>query len=91
MGGLIPLTDASRRPVRFPIVTVCIILANFFAFVLELRGGDAFAGGRTLIPKSPLGGPSLRVCFMQGWGLSAVLFPISIFHFPAVQSGACVP
>src|SRR6266403_7989 len=22
------------------------------------------------------------VCFMQGWGLSTVLFPISVFHFP---------
>ena len=42
MGGLVPLTDASRRPVHFPIVTVCIILTNFFAFALELRGGDAF-------------------------------------------------
>jgi len=39
MGGLVPLTDASRRPVHFPIVTVCIILTNFFVFVLEFRGG----------------------------------------------------
>jgi hypothetical protein len=30
------------------------------------------AGGRALIPKSPLGGPSLRV--WQGWGLSLVPF-----------------
>jgi hypothetical protein len=36
-----------------------------------------FAGGRALIPKSPLGGPSLRV--LQGWGLSLVPFLISIF------------
>jgi membrane associated rhomboid family serine protease len=50
VGGLIPLTDASRRPVRFPIVTVCIILANFFAFVLELRGGDAFVLQWSVIP-----------------------------------------
>ena len=42
MGGLIPLSDASRRPVHFPIVTTCIILTNFFVFALELRGGDAF-------------------------------------------------
>jgi membrane associated rhomboid family serine protease len=44
------LTDASRRPVRFPIVTVCIILTNFFAFVLELRGGDAFVLQWSAIP-----------------------------------------
>ena len=50
MGGLVPLTDASRRPVHFPIVTVCIILTNFFAFVLELRGGDAFVLQWSAIP-----------------------------------------
>jgi len=42
VGGLIPLTDASRRPVRIPIVTACIILTNFVVFAFELRGGDAF-------------------------------------------------
>ena len=42
MGGLIPLTDASRRPAHFPIVTTGIILTNVFVFALELRGGDAF-------------------------------------------------
>jgi membrane associated rhomboid family serine protease len=42
VGSLIPLTDASRRPAHFPIVTACIIVTNFFAFALELRGGDAF-------------------------------------------------
>jgi membrane associated rhomboid family serine protease len=50
VGGLIPLTDASRRPVRFPIVTVCIIVTNFFAFALELRGGDAFVLQWSVIP-----------------------------------------
>lgn len=50
MGGLIPLTDASRRPVHFPIVTVCIILTNLFAFVLELRGGEAFVLQWSAIP-----------------------------------------
>jgi len=39
MGGLIPLTDASRRPVHFPIATVSIILTNCLVFALELRGG----------------------------------------------------
>jgi membrane associated rhomboid family serine protease len=42
MGGLIPLTDASRRPVHFPAVTAAIIVINVIVFGLELRGGDAF-------------------------------------------------
>jgi membrane associated rhomboid family serine protease len=42
VGGLIPFTDASRRPAHFPFVTTGIILTNFFVFALELRGGDAF-------------------------------------------------
>jgi rhomboid family protein len=42
MGGLIPFTDASRRPVHVPVVTACIILTNFVVFAFELRGGDAF-------------------------------------------------
>jgi membrane associated rhomboid family serine protease len=56
MGGLIPLTDASRRPVHFPIVTVCIILTNFFAFVLELRGGEAFVLQWSAIPSQIISG-----------------------------------
>lgn len=50
MGGLIPLTDASRRPVHFPIVTTCIIVVNFFVFLLELTGGDAFVLKWSVIP-----------------------------------------
>jgi membrane associated rhomboid family serine protease len=50
VGALIPLTDATRRPVRFPIVTLCIILANVAAFGLELVGGDAFVLKWAAIP-----------------------------------------
>jgi membrane associated rhomboid family serine protease len=50
VGGFIPLNDASRRPVHFPIVTTGIILANLFVFVLELRGGDAFVLRWSVIP-----------------------------------------
>jgi membrane associated rhomboid family serine protease len=38
---MIPLSDATRRPVRFPIATAAIILANAAGFALELQGGDA--------------------------------------------------
>jgi membrane associated rhomboid family serine protease len=42
MGGLIPLSDASRRPTSIPVVTALIILVNAFVFVLELMRGEAF-------------------------------------------------
>jgi membrane associated rhomboid family serine protease len=50
VGGFIPLSDASRRPVHFPVATTCIILTNLFVFVLELRGGDAFVLKWSVIP-----------------------------------------
>ena len=42
MGGMIPLSDASRQPARFPVATTAIIVANAVVFMLELTGGDAF-------------------------------------------------
>lgn len=52
MGGLIPLTDASRRPTRLPIATVCIILANFVVFGFELSRGNPFVLKWSAIPAS---------------------------------------
>jgi membrane associated rhomboid family serine protease len=39
---MIPLSDASRRPRNFPLVTAALITANGLVFVMELAGGDAF-------------------------------------------------
>jgi rhomboid family protein len=50
MGDLVPLSDASRRPARIPVVTVFIILANAFVFVLELMNGEAFVTQWSAIP-----------------------------------------
>jgi membrane associated rhomboid family serine protease len=50
VGGLIPLSDASRRPVHTPVVTVGIILTNFAAFILELTRGDKFVVQWSAIP-----------------------------------------
>jgi membrane associated rhomboid family serine protease len=47
---MIPLTDADRRPVNFPIVTLLIIVVNFIVFFLELAGGDAFISRWSLVP-----------------------------------------
>jgi membrane associated rhomboid family serine protease len=48
--GVIPLTDASRRPTRFPVITASIILINALVFVLELFGGEAFVTKWSLVP-----------------------------------------
>ena len=56
MGGLIPLTDASRRPTRMPVVTVFIIMANVLVFVLELMNGDTFVTRWSAIPAAIISG-----------------------------------
>lgn len=70
MGGLIPLTDASRRPAHFPIVTLGLILTNFFVFFLELSGGDAFVLKWSAIPANIIAGHHwitiLTAMFMHG-------------------------
>src|SRR5690349_7412751 len=48
--GLIPLSDASRRPTRTPVVTWCIIAVNVVVFLLEVLGGDAFVTRWSLVP-----------------------------------------
>ena len=72
MGGLIPLSDASRRPTRFAIVTAAIVAVNAFVFVLELSGGDAFVDRWSEIPANIVAGHQwitiLTAMFMHaGW------------------------
>ena len=50
MGGLIPLGDASRRPRSFAGVTLLIILANAYVFLLELEGGNRFVRAWSAVP-----------------------------------------
>src|SRR5579871_2227474 len=54
--GLIPLSDASRRPMHFPFVTMSLIAINCFVFVLELMGGDTFVMNWAAVPADILGG-----------------------------------
>ena len=56
MGGLIPLSDTSRRPVRLPVVTAFIIVVNVFVFLLELLRGDAFVLQWSAIPAQIISG-----------------------------------
>jgi membrane associated rhomboid family serine protease len=70
MGGLIPLTDASRRPVRAPVCTASIIVANVLVFLLELTRGDAFVMQWAAIPAQISSGHHLitilTAMFMHG-------------------------
>jgi membrane associated rhomboid family serine protease len=57
--GVIPLSDASRRPARFPVMTAAIIGANAAVFLLELMGGEAFVTSWSLIPHEIVAGHHL--------------------------------
>ncbi|HEY2476996.1 MAG TPA: rhomboid family intramembrane serine protease [Candidatus Cybelea sp.] len=56
---MIPLTDVSRRPTNFPVVTLSIVIVNFVVFVLELINGDAFVSRWALIPANVSAGRDL--------------------------------
>jgi len=56
---MIPLTDASRRPMNFPIVTLTIVVVNLVVFVLELTNGDAFVLKWAMIPADIASGRNL--------------------------------
>ena len=69
---MIPLGDASRRPLRFPIATVLIITANALVFLLELAGGDTFINRWSMVPAHIMAGQDwitiLTAMFMHaGW------------------------
>jgi len=56
--------------VHFPFVTICIIIANFLVFVLELKGGEAFVLRWAAIPSTITAGHNwitiLTAMFMHG-------------------------
>ncbi|HVO42738.1 MAG TPA: rhomboid family intramembrane serine protease [Aggregatilineales bacterium] len=56
---MIPLSDADRRPVNFPIMTLLIIVVNFVVFFLELAGGDAFVSRWSMVPAQITAGKNL--------------------------------
>ena len=70
MGGLIPLRDATRRPVRTPVYTALIIIVNVIVFLLELSRGDAFVTQWSAIPAQIMSGHHwitiLTAMFMHG-------------------------
>ena len=70
MGGLIPLSDASRRPMQMPVVTPLIIVVNVAVFVMELARGDAFVTQWSAVPAQITSGHGLitilTAMFMHG-------------------------
>lgn len=73
---MIPLSDASRRPVNFPIVTTSIILLNVIVFLLELSGGEEFVNQWSVIPADIVAGRHwitiLTAMFMHGGWLHII-------------------
>jgi len=72
VGGMIPLSDASRKPASFPVATTAIIVVNVIVFVMELMGGDAFVLKWSEIPADIVAGHHwitiLTAMFMHaGW------------------------
>jgi membrane associated rhomboid family serine protease len=56
---MIPLTDVSRRPTSFPIVTLTLIVINFVVYIVELTNGDAFVLKWAMIPAHVAAGEDL--------------------------------
>ncbi|MDL1892546.1 rhomboid family intramembrane serine protease [Sphingobacteriales bacterium CHB3] len=67
---VIPLSNASQRPIAFPTVTVFIIATNAVVFLLELLGGEAFVMRWAVIPADIVAGHNwitiLTAMFMHG-------------------------
>ena len=56
LGAMIPFSDASRRPLHFPIITILLIITNFVAFWYELSGGNAFVLTWAAVPAHIMAG-----------------------------------
>lgn len=70
MASVIPLSDVSRRPTHFPVVTLSIIVINVLVFIEELMGGDAFVLKWAAVPANITAGHHwitiLTAMFMHG-------------------------
>jgi membrane associated rhomboid family serine protease len=60
---MIPLSDTSRRPARYPAMTTAIILINVLVFVLELIGGESFVRQWSVIPADIVSGRNWLTVF----------------------------
>jgi membrane associated rhomboid family serine protease len=73
---MIPLGDADRRPVSFPLITAVIIAINVLAFILELAKGEAFIIRWSFVPSEISSGQKyitlLTAMFMHGGWLHII-------------------
>jgi membrane associated rhomboid family serine protease len=53
---MIPLGDATRRPARFPLVTVALIVANILVFIWEIGADDAAITRFAVVPATLMHG-----------------------------------
>ena len=53
---MIPLSDASRRPLHFPAATSLIIAVNLAAFIHELMSGETFIKQWSMVPADIVAG-----------------------------------
>jgi len=93
---LIPLTDATRRPVQFPLVTACLVVANVAVFLLELQGGDSFVLRWSVVSSELLAGhrPVTLVTsmFMHGGWLHLIGNMVFLWAFgPEVEDAMGSP
>jgi len=76
LGTLVPLSDASRRPVHFPVTTALIIVVNVIVFIEELMRGDAFVARWSVVPADIVAGHHwitiLTAMFMHGGWLHII-------------------
>ena len=57
--AVIPLSDVSRRPARFPVMTASIIAVNALVFLLELIRGETFVTTWSVKPADVVAGHHL--------------------------------
>jgi membrane associated rhomboid family serine protease len=73
MAAVVPLTDVSRRPTTFPIMTLGLIAVNVVVFLAELALGDSFVLRWSMVPAQITAGHHLETLltamFMHAsWG-----------------------
>jgi len=96
VGGMIPLSDASRRTASFPVATTGIIVVNVIVFVMELMGGDAFVMKWSEIPANIVAGHHwitiLTAMFMHGGWMHIIGNMVFLWAFgPEIEDAMGVP
>ena len=85
MATFIPLKDESRQPLHYPYVTLGLVLANSFVFVLELMGGQPFVERWSAIPANITAGQDwitiFTAMFMHGGWLHIIGNMIFLWAF----------